>query len=73
MNDPSRVRVSGPLAAYRDGFAEGLAKQGYTAGSAQRQVHLMAHLGRWLDSRGLGADGLTADRAREFLAVRRAE
>jgi integrase/recombinase XerD len=73
MNDPSRVRVSGPLAAYRGGFAEGLAKQGYTAGSAQRQVQLMAHLSRWLDSRGLGADGLTADRAREFLAVRRAD
>jgi integrase/recombinase XerD len=73
MNDPSRVRVSGPLAAYRDGFAEELAKQGYTAGSAQHQVQLMAHLSRWLDSRGLGAADLTADRAREFLAVRRAD
>jgi integrase/recombinase XerD len=73
VNDPSRVRVSGPLAAYRDGFAEELARQGYTAGSAQRQVQLMAHLSRWLDSRGLGAAGLTGDRAREFLPVRRAD
>ncbi len=46
MNDPGRVRVSGPLAACRDGFAEELAKQGYTAGSAQHQVQLMAHLSR---------------------------
>jgi integrase/recombinase XerD len=73
MNDPSRVRVSGPLAAYRVGFAEELARQGYTAGSAQRQVCLMAHLSRWLDGRGLGAAGLAADRVREFLAVRRAD
>ena len=31
-NDPGRVRVSGPLSAYRDGFAEELAGQGYTPG-----------------------------------------
>ena len=46
MNDPRRVRVSGPLSACRDGFAEELAGQGYTAGSAQRQVLLLAHLSR---------------------------
>lgn len=73
MNDPSRVGVSGPLAAYRDGFAEELAKQGYTAGSAQHQVQLMAHLSRWLDGRSLGAADLTADRVREFLDARRAD
>ena len=61
MNDPRRVRVSGPLSTYRDGFAEGLARQGYTPGSAQRQVGLLAHLSRWLDSRGLGAADLTAE------------
>lgn len=73
MNDPSRVCVSGPLAAYRDGFAEELAGQGYTAGSAQRQVQLMAYLSCWLDSRGLGAADLAAGRVREFLAARRAD
>src|SRR5260370_31736159 len=71
-NDPGRVRVSGPLSAYRDGFAEELAGQGYTAGSAQRQVLLLAHLSRWLDSRGLGAADLTPGRVEEFLQARRA-
>ena len=73
MKDPRRVRVSGPLAAYRDGFAAELAGRGYTPGSAQRQVGLLAHLSRWLDSRGLGAADLTAARVEEFLAARRAD
>jgi len=73
MNNPRGVRVSGPLGAYRDGFAEELARRGYTAGSAQRQVLLLAHLSRWLDSRGLGAADLTPGRVEEFLEVRRAE
>jgi integrase/recombinase XerD len=72
-NDPGRVRVSGPLSAYRGGFAEELARQGYTPGSAQRQVGLLAHLSRWLDSRGLGAADLTPECVEEFLGARRAE
>ena len=72
-NDPGRVRVSGPLSAYRDGFAEELARQGYTPGSAQHQVGLLAHLSRWLDSRGLGAADLRSGRVEEFLQARRAE
>ena len=72
-NDPGRVRVSGPLSAYRDGFAEELARQGYTPGSAQRQVGLLAHLSRWLDSRGLGAADLTPECVEGFLEARRAE
>src|SRR5260370_14609387 len=72
-NDPGRVRVSGPLSAYRDGFAEELARQGYTPGSAQRQVGLLAHLSRWLDSRDLGAADLTPECVEGFLQARRAE
>lgn len=73
MNDPGRVRVSGPLSVYRAGFAGELAGQGYTAGSAQRQVLLLAHLSRWLDGHGLGAADLTPGRVEEFLEVRRTE
>src|SRR5260370_21468123 len=72
MTDPGGVRVSGARSAYRDGFAGELAGQGYTAGSAQRQVLLLAHLSRWLDTRGLGAADLTPGRVEEFLQARRA-
>lgn len=72
MLDPRRVGVSGPLEAYRDGFAEELAGQGYTAGSAMKHVWLMAHVSRWLESRALGAADLTFERVEEFLEVRRA-
>lgn len=73
MRDPRRVRISGPLVPYRDGFAEEVAGQGYTTGSAQHQVGLMAHLSRWLESQGLGTGDLTPVRVEEFLALRRAE
>src|SRR5208283_2541087 len=45
---------------------------GYTPGSAEHQVGLMAHLSRWLESRGLGPADLTPGRAEEFLQARRA-
>lgn len=48
MNDPSRVFVSGPFAALREGFLRSLLKWGYTPDSAANQLHLMAHLSRWL-------------------------
>jgi site-specific recombinase XerD len=65
--------MTGPLAAYRNGFADELAATGYTPGSAEHQVGLMAHLSRWLESRGLGPADLTPGRAEEFLQARRAE
>jgi hypothetical protein len=40
MNDPLRVRSSGPLAAHADGFREELAARGYTPGSAALQLQL---------------------------------
>jgi site-specific recombinase XerD len=64
--------MTGPLAAYRDGFADELAGTGYTPGSAEHQVGLMAHLSRWLESRGLGPADLTPGRAEEFVQARRA-
>lgn len=72
MGDPKRIRMTGPLVAYRDGFAEELTRQGYTAGSAMRQVWLMAHVSRWLASRALSSGDLKPERVEEFLEVRRA-
>ena len=71
--DQSRVHVAGPLASYRDGFGEELSGQGYTPGSASLQLQLMAHVSRWLASRGLTAAEFTPVRAAEFLEERRAD
>ena len=69
--DPSRVRVVGPLAAYRVGFGRELSGQGYTPGSASLQLLLMAHVSRWLVAQGLTAGDFTPVRVGEFLEARR--
>jgi integrase/recombinase XerD len=69
--DPSRVRVVGPLAAYRVGFGRELSGQGYTPGSASLQLLLMAHVRCWLVARGLTAGDFTPVRVGEFLEARR--
>jgi integrase/recombinase XerD len=68
----SRVRVSGPLAGYADGFAAWLAELGYTPLSAADQVRVMARLSRWLDVQELPLAGLDAGRVEAFLAGCRA-
>jgi len=65
------VRVTGPLQAHARGFSEQLTELGYTRLSAADQLRLMAHLSRWLASRGLGAGQLTPQRAEQFLRARR--
>lgn len=72
MNDPCRVRVTGPLACYVAGFRCELAKRGYSPGTAAGQLQLMAQLSRWLEGEGLDAGGLTAERVERFFALRRA-
>jgi integrase/recombinase XerD len=58
MKDPSRVRVSGPLAQYAAGFAAELVAVGYRPASATIQLRLLAHLSRWLETEGLVPGGL---------------
>ena len=68
-----RVRVTGPLAMYADGFWSDLTGQGYVAESADRNVRTLAHVSRWMDRQGLSAGQLTAGRLEEFLVARRRE
>ncbi len=72
MNDPSRVRVTGPLSPYAAGFHGELEARGYSPGSAAVQLQLMAELSRWLVSEGLDVAGLTTVRVEQFFEVRRA-
>ena len=58
-NDPTRVRVSGPLAEHAVGFGEELTRRGYPPERAARHVPLLAGLSRWLLADGLSADELT--------------
>jgi integrase/recombinase XerD len=65
--------VGGPLACYAEGFREDLLGQGYTQGSAAHQIHLMAHVSRWLEAGGLEPADLDDGVAGQFLAARRAD
>lgn len=69
---PSTVRIEGPLQLYAQGFAAELARQGCAEGTASHQLHLLAHLSRWLGERRLDPEDLTGERATEFLRDRRA-
>lgn len=68
-----RGYVTGPLACYADGFREHLLGQGYTRGSAAHQIHLMAHVSRWLVAQDLEPADLADRHIEVFLAARRAE
>ena len=73
MSSSGRGHVAGPLAPYAEGFREDLLGQGYSWGSAAHQVHLMAHLSRWLEAQGLDPAALDERVAGQFLAARRAD
>jgi len=63
--------MTGPLAAYTDGFRGYLAGLGYAPSSAQDQLRPMADVSRWLDGQAADASGLTTERIAEFLRTRR--
>jgi len=73
VSSSGRGHVGGPLAPYAEGFREELLGQGYSWGSAAHQMHLMAHLSRWLEAQGLGPAALDEYLTGQFLAARRAD
>ena len=72
MSDPSRARVSGPLAQYAPGFVAELLGAGYRPVSASFQLQLMAHLSRWMQARKVATEALSGEELERFLATRRA-
>ena len=50
--DPSRVRVSGPLATHAITLGDQLLLAGYPPERAVRHVQLLAQLSRWMEARG---------------------
>ena len=72
MSDPSRARVSGPLASYAPGFVAELLGAGYRPVSASFQLQLMAHLSRWMQASEVEPGALSGEELERFLAARRA-
>jgi len=72
MNVLYGVRMVGPLMPYARGFAEELARLGFTTFSARGQLGLAAHLSRWLAGAGLDPMALTTVTVDAFLVARRA-
>jgi integrase/recombinase XerD len=64
--------VAGPLEPYAAGFAAELERQGYTGGTAEKQVALAAHLSRWMAAAGVEPGGLTGQVAERYALARRA-
>jgi integrase/recombinase XerD len=72
MNALYGVRMVGPLAPHAQGFAEELARLGFTTFSARGQLGMAVCLSRWLSEAGLDLVALTDAAVDSFLAVRRA-
>lgn len=70
MMDVLGARVVGPLEPYAAGFAEDLARLGYTSITRCQYMTLVAHLSRWLAREGLDAAGLAADVAGRYVQAR---
>ena len=68
---PERVRVSGPLARFADGFRIDLIEQGYSLWRAQEQLYLLAHVSRWMETEGLELAGFTPARLESYFVWRR--
>lgn len=71
MDNPSRVRVTGPLACHRNGLHAELRSQGYVAGSACRLLRVLADLSRWMAVRGIRPEALVTGQVERFLRHRR--
>lgn len=71
MNNPSRVRMRGPLEPHQNVIWTDLLSRGYTWLSAKNVLRLAAHLSRWLEASGLSPQDLTRDRIGAFLRHRR--
>lgn len=72
VQQASKVRVVGPLAPFQAGFADALARRGYTPLSAANQLRVMGHLSRWLDGGELVASDLVPATVQAYLVARRA-
>jgi integrase/recombinase XerD len=70
--DPVGVWISGPLAAFSDGYASELTRTGYAPASVRLQMKVLADLSNWLLKQGMVATDLRSSALDRFLRDRRA-
>jgi integrase/recombinase XerD len=66
MREPSRVRVTGPLEPFAEGFIVELVEVGYRPAAAAVQVRVLAHLSRWMLDKDVAAGGLCEPELERF-------
>ena len=66
-----RARVVGPLEPLAEGFADELARQGYTVHTRRHQLGLVAHLSRWMTEQQVGVAELSPLVVERYVHVRR--
>jgi integrase/recombinase XerD len=66
MGEPSRVRVTGPLEPFAEGFIVELEEVGYRPAAAAVQVRALAHLSRWMLEEDVAAGGLRGPELERF-------
>jgi integrase/recombinase XerD len=72
MKNVPRARVGGPLAAHAEAFRGELTRLGYTPGSAENQMLVMARVSRRLAGEGLAGCDLSTVRVEQMVAAWRA-
>ena len=70
--DSVGVWISGPLAAFSDGYASELTRTGYAPASVRQQMKVLADLSDWLLKQGMVAADLRSSELDRFLHDRRA-
>jgi site-specific recombinase XerD len=70
MFAPDSVRVPQSVKAHVEPYSAELERQGYRPLSILQHLRLLAHLGRWLEARGLAVRDLTEDCAIAFVRHR---
>lgn len=71
MSGRYRVRVSGPLEGFAEGFRAELVASGYAWRTVEAQLGLVKHLSTWLGAQGLMAGDLGPEVTSRFVEARR--
>jgi site-specific recombinase XerD len=68
---PDRVRVSGPLSPFAEGYSGHLAALGYLPASVRTHLELLAQVSRWMECEGLDVRALSPRAVERFRIERR--